>query len=119
MRFYTKPTEHGDERVRTFFAWLPYSVNGEVRWMETITVRERYVKCTGVFSDWWGKEYLDDPSAKPAGRTTYPMLAWVPYIGLPAAFRRACGDPSWIWVWFSGTWHGMTLIVALEFLQRL
>jgi len=27
------------EEVRTFFAWYPITINGETRWMETVTVR--------------------------------------------------------------------------------
>jgi hypothetical protein len=42
MRF--KKTQPGDERVRTFFAFTPQRcwTTGEIRWMETVTVSERY-----------------------------------------------------------------------------
>ena len=46
MRF-KKPTE-GDTRVRKFFAWIPVREikTGEIRWLEHVTVNDRYI--TGI-----------------------------------------------------------------------
>lgn len=34
-----KETELGDVKHKTFFAWLPVTIHGQTRWLETITVK--------------------------------------------------------------------------------
>lgn len=33
---------HGDERVTSKYAWFPVVINGEWRWFEEVSVRQRY-----------------------------------------------------------------------------
>lgn len=55
MKF--KIPQHGDERTRTFFAWLPVRDDYEVRWLEKVTVRERYSSI--IYACWYVLEFLD------------------------------------------------------------
>jgi hypothetical protein len=55
--------KHGDERIRTFFAWLPVyceSAN-QSRWWEMVTVEEFY---TDTYDEWKVKQFIDDPPMK-------------------------------------------------------
>jgi hypothetical protein len=58
MRWNRKPTpRHGDKRIRMFFAWLPYRIDDETRWLETVCCREMYCAHWDG-SDWFGVEFL-------------------------------------------------------------
>jgi len=60
MRLKTKkkPKEN-DIRDRTFFAWLPVIVPLEIRWLERVTVRQRYwVSCSD--SGWENMSFLNN-----------------------------------------------------------
>lgn len=57
-----KPVQIGDERIRSFFALLParqYN-NLEARWLERVTVRERYVMGYAFHEHWVIMEFIDD-----------------------------------------------------------
>jgi hypothetical protein len=55
MRFTGRIYVDGEERVRTFFAWLPVSVykypTWEMRWLTSVTVRQRF--CCFMHHGWW------------------------------------------------------------------
>jgi len=55
MRFTGRIYVDGEERVRTFFAWLPVSVykypTWEMRWLTRVTVRQRF--CCFMHHGWW------------------------------------------------------------------
>lgn len=34
--------KEGDKRKKTFFAWLPVCIKGEVRWLEEVTVLQEF-----------------------------------------------------------------------------
>jgi hypothetical protein len=42
-----------DERYRTFFAFLPVTINGESRWLEIVRVREVYKRIFSYGRGWW------------------------------------------------------------------
>lgn len=56
MKFTERIYADGEERVRTFFAWLPVSVykcpDWEVRWLTRVTVRQRFC-CISRNFEWW------------------------------------------------------------------
>ena len=60
MRYIEPPSpEQGNKRLRTFFAFTPFRVDKETRWLEWVTVREEY-KC-GYGGCWWCVlEFVDD-----------------------------------------------------------
>lgn len=55
MKWKSRVVRPGDERVVTFFAWLPISVSGnthvETRWLTRVCVRQRWREGPGGF--WW------------------------------------------------------------------
>jgi hypothetical protein len=58
MRF--RQPNIGDKRIRSFFALFPvrcYTTN-EIRWMETVTVLEKYVQ--GIGPGYWAIEKFND-----------------------------------------------------------
>lgn len=60
MRYYFKkhrPTI-GDERVKIKFAWFPIKIDDEIRWLEYVTIRQRYVGIWGG-SIWVNLEYIN------------------------------------------------------------
>lgn len=58
MKWRTK--EHGDTRTRTFFALVPYNCDdGTTRWLERITVTEKY-------EDSWTEGFWVPVSCMPA-----------------------------------------------------
>lgn len=42
MRWTTPNPQYGDTRVRECFLLFPKSIGGEVRWLETAIVKEKY-----------------------------------------------------------------------------
>ena len=42
MRWNTKIPQIGDKRTLTRFAFLPIRINEENRWLEMVTIRQRY-----------------------------------------------------------------------------
>ena len=71
MRFdATKGINHGQEKIVTYYAVLPEKIGNEVRWLEEVTIRKRYVKqettkliCGRVVtvdtSHWENVEFID------------------------------------------------------------
>lgn len=53
---WNKPKEL-DERYRTFFAFLPITINGESRWLEIVRVREVY-KRINFYGGWYTGWYM-------------------------------------------------------------
>ena len=49
-----KPKQH-DVRIIKRFAWFPYKINGEVRWLETV-----YIKQTRDYSRSWDVYFWTD-----------------------------------------------------------
>ena len=47
MKWKSRVARPGDERVVTFFAWLPVMIMGdeilETRWLETVKIRQEYI----------------------------------------------------------------------------
>lgn len=41
----------GDVRIRSFFAFFPVEANGEVRWLERVTIEEVFKRYT--YDDFW------------------------------------------------------------------
>lgn len=54
MRF--KMPKHGDIRVKTKFAILPIEIYGEVRWMETVKIRQCY---DSPSHKWFDNSFVD------------------------------------------------------------
>jgi hypothetical protein len=56
MVFKSRIYRDGEERVRTFFAWLPVTVYGypfcETRWLTTVTIRQRF-RCVMTLQSFW------------------------------------------------------------------
>ena len=48
MKFYHKPwpspLPYGATRTSSYFAWWPVRIGDETRWLETVTVKEKYCK---------------------------------------------------------------------------
>lgn len=47
-----------DFRVKRYFAIVPYEIRGEVRWLETVYVKQRYNPYTLIFP-WDDIEFVD------------------------------------------------------------
>ncbi len=64
MRFTGRIYVDGEERVRTFFAWLPVSVykypTWEMRWLTRVTVRQRFC-CFMCTHAWWDNVAFEPP----------------------------------------------------------
>lgn len=61
MRWTVDPQpKSGDERTRTFFAFIPFSIGNEVRWLEKVTVIEVYCPASDPYSlnYWRPKKFL-------------------------------------------------------------
>ena len=61
MRWTVDPQpKNGDERTRTFFAILPFSIGDEVRWLEKVTVLEVYLYISSPYiaNVWRPKKFL-------------------------------------------------------------
>lgn len=56
MRF--KAKKEGTERIRTFFALFPVQVGDDTRWLEKVTVRERFY-CDEDSACWYAEEFMD------------------------------------------------------------
>lgn len=54
-----KVRKYGDRRIYTWFAFLPVNIGGEVRWLELVTVEQKY-----LFSHWSNEEFVDGPGVK-------------------------------------------------------
>lgn len=65
MRWATEPApEDGDTRTETFFAWRPYTVGLETRWLERVTVRLMYrVLPLGCGDSYWSRWSFVDRAA--------------------------------------------------------
>lgn len=72
MKWNNRIIRPGDERVITFFAWLPTSVRGsthvETRWLVRVCVRQRRLEGPGGF--WWDNVAFADES--PMGAACQP-----------------------------------------------
>jgi hypothetical protein len=60
MRF-KKPEEYCERgftyRDKTFFAWFPVCIDGEMRWLETVTVKQVYTEVYSIGCA-YNKEYV-------------------------------------------------------------
>jgi hypothetical protein len=52
--------DDGEQRTRTFFAFLPVRIKLEIRWWETVTVLEKY-KRWSEDAGWYKVAFVDDP----------------------------------------------------------
>lgn len=63
MRFTSRIYRDGEQRVRTFFAWLPVTVyqypTCETRWLTTVTVRQRF-RCLMILHSFWENVAFED-----------------------------------------------------------
>ncbi len=63
MRFKSKPTpKSGETRISTFFTWFALQIGDEIRWLETVTVEERFSisKLTEFYGgDWTPIRFID------------------------------------------------------------
>lgn len=62
MRFQLEPyPEPGDTRIRSFFAFLPISIGMEGRWLEKVTILERFQQTSTPYElEWTPVRFVDD-----------------------------------------------------------
>lgn len=47
MKLNHKPEpSHGDIRCKSYFAWLPVTIDLQTRWLEKVTVKQKYFATT-------------------------------------------------------------------------
>lgn len=46
MRWPKKIAKIGDKRIIEKFAFLPITIDNEARWLETVTIEQKYIKST-------------------------------------------------------------------------
>ena len=57
MRWIVKKPEHWDTKIKRKFALFPIRIGDEVRWLEWVTIRYRFIYAeTEYDSDVWVKE---------------------------------------------------------------
>lgn len=52
MRF-GKRIIYGEYIIKTKFAWLPVTINGETRWLERVKIKGYYVPCGLYSNSYW------------------------------------------------------------------
>lgn len=62
MKWRTKKSKFGNERIREKFLWLPKSIDNEVRWLEKAKFKEVY-KRQDIGYGWVGIAWLE-PTVK-------------------------------------------------------
>lgn len=61
MRWKRKPKpENGDTRYVVYFAWLPVTAGLEVRWLEMVSIKQRYFKGSHIRS-WFNLGFEQQP----------------------------------------------------------
>ena len=52
----------GTERVKTWFALFPVRVGRETRWLEKVTVEQKYtlVNFDDPYEDWYNVKFIDE-----------------------------------------------------------
>jgi hypothetical protein len=66
MRWYYIHPAHGDERTRSFFAFFPFTIGGETRWLERVTILEVYRVSKQGLDAYWSRVRFIDP-VRPVG----------------------------------------------------
>lgn len=59
MRLNSKYPQNNAVRERTFFAWLPITIKDETRWLERVTVVERYNYYRHGDHYWYPEEFVN------------------------------------------------------------
>ena len=58
-----QPDKPGLTRTKTFFAFLPYKLGNEVRWLERISIRQESARAKDGFGnrsiDWFDRQFID------------------------------------------------------------
>lgn len=54
MRWKWKNPEDWDTRIKTWFALWPVIIENECRWLETVTIKQRYLV------GWYNVEFVDE-----------------------------------------------------------
>ena len=57
MKFYAP--NRGDKRIRKFFAWTPYTIGNETRWLEKVRILQEYDKWV-YGAGWIDKKFLGE-----------------------------------------------------------
>jgi len=70
MRWKTNEQRIGDVRIHKRFAWVPIEINGHVRWLETVTTEQIFVRrnyIEDIRYVWQDIRFIDEKSDKIVG----------------------------------------------------
>lgn len=60
MRWYKHYPENGDTRIIKRFTLFPFELNGEVRWLESINIKQMFRPTFAGCKGWWQDECFVD-----------------------------------------------------------